>query len=237
MRPQLLMLPGMLCDHAVWDGLAAELSEVVDCSVVDYGCQDSLTGMARVACEMIKGPVAILGHSMGGRVALQVQRRVPSLVTHMGLFNTSASGHESAQSEERERASRRAQLNLARQEGLLGFARSWSNDVFAPQSRQDRGLIASFEAMVARQTMEIFEAHVAAGLGRPDMRSWLSGIACPTLVIGGELEKARPPETHMAIANAIPDATCEIIPGSAHMTIMEQPNVVARFLRTLMSLS
>jgi pimeloyl-ACP methyl ester carboxylesterase len=237
MRRQLLFLPGMLCDHAVWNELIKELGEAAECKVVDYGHENSLSGMAHRACELVSGPTAVVGHSMGGRVALQVQRLIPDRVTHLGLLNTSASGHESLQDKERERGVREKQLHLARREGLLSFARSWSREVFAPTSLENRILIESFEAMVAGQTIETFEAQVSAGLNRPDMRSWLNAIQSPTLVIGGALEKARPPTSHIAIADAISGGICSIVPGSAHMTNMEQPIAVARLLRVFLGLS
>ena len=57
--------------------------------VVDYGMADSLPAMA--ACVLAAAPpgrVAIAGHSMGGRVALEVLRQAPERISHVALLDT-----------------------------------------------------------------------------------------------------------------------------------------------------
>lgn len=231
MRVRLILLPGMLCDGTVWEGVIAALSDIADCHVIPCGRQRSIAEMAAAVAKQIDGPVGLMGHSLGGRVAFEVQRLRPDMVTRLGILNASASGHRSVQDLEQEVAVRAGQLSVIRRDGMLAFARGWAQSIFGGTALADRELMAAFDAMISRQSDAHFEAQAIAGLTRRDMMEWLKDIECPVLVIGGEHESSRPPETHKAIAAAIPNARCEIVEDAAHMTIMEKPAAVAMLIR------
>ncbi|MGA8010313.1 MAG: alpha/beta hydrolase, partial [Thiomonas sp.] len=75
-RPVLMLLPGLLCDAAVWESQGVDLHGIADCRVPDYGLRDSIDSMAEHVLEVAPpGPFALAGHSMGGRVALAVIAR------------------------------------------------------------------------------------------------------------------------------------------------------------------
>jgi pimeloyl-ACP methyl ester carboxylesterase len=54
----------------------------------------------------------------------------------------------------------------------------------------------------------------------------LPTIACPTLVMTGELDAWSPPAQHEAIASAIPNSRLVIVPGAGHMLLREAPEEV-----------
>ena len=89
-RPTLLMLPGLVCDRAVWEPQIDALSDRVECVVPHYGELDSLAAMARHALETAPpGPLAVAGHSMGGRVAFEMLRLAPRRIERLALLDTS----------------------------------------------------------------------------------------------------------------------------------------------------
>ena len=57
----LALLPGLLCDEALWRHQAEGLSDVADCRVADLTRQDSMADMARAVLEgcgaCLEGPV------------------------------------------------------------------------------------------------------------------------------------------------------------------------------------
>jgi 3-oxoadipate enol-lactonase len=65
-----------------------------------------------------------------------------------------------------------------------------------------------------------------------DLRSALARIGCPTLVVGAELDATFPPHHSRALADAVPGARLEIVAGSGHALVAEQP---ARLLDLLWS--
>ena len=85
-KPFLLLLPGLLCDATVWQDQIRSLQTRCDCHVPDYGSRDSLSAMAQHALAAVPpGPFSVAGHSMGGRVALEVLRLAPQRVGRHSL--------------------------------------------------------------------------------------------------------------------------------------------------------
>ncbi len=60
--------------------------------------------------------------------------------------------------------------------------------------------------------------HLKAGW---DMRRELAGIACPTLVLAGELDPIAPAASTRELAAAIPEARYREVPGAAHSVLAE----------------
>lgn len=84
----LLLVPGLMCDAAVWTPLLPPLAAYADCHIVDHGMADSLGTMADQLLASAPPTFAMAGHSMGGRVALEVMRRAPERVTRLALLDT-----------------------------------------------------------------------------------------------------------------------------------------------------
>lgn len=85
----LILLPGLMSDAEVWAEQASALSGLTDCEVPDYGLCDSLAGMAQqVLAGTSAATFALAGHSMGGRVALEVLRQAPERVQRLALLDT-----------------------------------------------------------------------------------------------------------------------------------------------------
>ena len=83
-NPSLLLLPGLMCDATFWQPLV----DAVPSQVVDYGDANSITAMAEAALAVAPSHFALAGHSMGGRVALEVLRLAPERVQKIILMDT-----------------------------------------------------------------------------------------------------------------------------------------------------
>jgi len=71
-------------------------------------------------------------------------------------------------------------------------------------------------------------AGLLAALENLDLRRYLGGIACPTLVLAAGLDRVMPPERSRALAAAIPGASLEVVEGSGHALVVEQPEEFVR---------
>jgi 3-oxoadipate enol-lactonase len=69
--------------------------------------------------------------------------------------------------------------------------------------------------------------------GSESLLPTLAGI--PTLVVVGEADSLTPPDQARALAQAIPGARLEIIPGAGHLPPVEQPEATTRSLREFLS--
>ena len=82
----LLFLPGLACDARIY---GPQLAAFPDSRAIDgYGLADTLESMARVALDQAPDTFDLFGHSMGGRVALEVFRIAPERVRRLALVST-----------------------------------------------------------------------------------------------------------------------------------------------------
>src|SRR5258708_38558072 len=87
-RVRMVLLCGLLCDDDVWRDVAEGLRDRADIRIISFADFESIQTMAAHVLKLIPGRFALAGHSMGGRVALEVVRRDPDRVTALALLNT-----------------------------------------------------------------------------------------------------------------------------------------------------
>ena len=223
------MLPGLLCDDAVWHEQRAALSEV-ECIVPSYGALASIGAMARGALAAVAAPrFALAGHSMGGRVALEIARVAPQRVERLALLDTGIDPVAPGSAGETERAGRHALLKRARDEGMRAMGRQWARGMVHP-SRVDSPLFERILDMIERSTPAIFEAQIEALLRRPDAAGVFAALACPVLLACGRQDGWSPLARHEQMRALRPASDLVVIEDSGHMTTMERPAAVTQAL-------
>ena len=219
----LLFLPGLICDARVF---AAQLAAFPGSRAVDgYGMADSLADMARKALAFADREGAerfdLFGHSMGGRVALELFRLAPQRVRRLALSNTGV--HSLGASEPEKRHALRA---IGHERGYEALVDTWLPPMVAEANRARPELYGPMRQMSLDAGQAVFDAQIAALLGRAEQESLLPQITCPTLVMTGELDTWSPPARHEGIAAAIPDTNLVIVTGAGHMLPLEAPEAV-----------
>jgi len=231
MSETLVFIPGLMCDHAVWEPLLPWLDGTLPWVTADHGNADNLVTMAQQVLERTAGPLALAGHSMGGRVALEVLRLAPERVSRVALLDTGYLPRATGAAGEAEVAKRHALLCTAQTEGVRAMAAQWVQGMVHPDRLADADFIERIVAMFARQTAGIFGHQIRALLARPDASDVLASIRVPARVICGEQDLWSPPDQHRAMVALMPTGTpLDLIAHSGHMSPMEQPEAVARML-------
>lgn len=226
-RPLLLLLPGLMCDEAVWADQARALSAQADVQVVTYGLIDSLPEMARHALSVARSErLAVAGHSMGGRVALEVCRLAPGRVQGLALLDTGSAPLTAGDHGDSERAGRLALLSQAQTDGMRAMARVWARGMVHPD-RLDTPLFGQLLDMIERSSPAQYAAQIHALLNRPDARPLLAQITCPTMLLCGREDGWSPVARHEEMQAAIRGATLDVIEQCGHMATMEQPQAVS----------
>lgn len=64
-----------------------------------------------------------------------------------------------------------------------------------------------------------------------DVRDRLDEVAAPTLAVCGERDELTPPACHEYLADNVPDGELAVIPGAAHLAMVERPAAFGRIVR------
>ena len=221
-----LLLPGVLCDEAVWTDVSSRLT-AMRCEVPDYGQADSIGAMAEIVLQQAPSCFVLAGHSMGGRVALEVYRQAPERVTHLILMDTGYQSRAAGERGKSEENARLALLALARKDGMRAMGQTWLQGMVHPDRLDDEALIESILKMIERKSPDTFQAQIQALLTRPDATEQLSKVSCPTLLVCGRQDAWSPLSRHEEMAQLMPGSTLSIIEEAGHMSTMERPAEVA----------
>src|SRR3984885_7237074 len=87
MKQSVALLSGLLCDETLWSDIPQRLSGVAETQVVSFRGFSSIPAMAQHVLDIAPEHFAVAGHSMGGRVALEIMRAASSRITGLALLN------------------------------------------------------------------------------------------------------------------------------------------------------
>jgi pimeloyl-ACP methyl ester carboxylesterase len=225
-RPALLLLPGLLCDAALWEHQATHLAEIADVAVADLSGAESIDELAEAVLDDAPDRFALAGLSMGGYVALAILRRAPERVDRLALLNTSARADTREQSRRR-----RGLIALARRGRFKGVTPRLLPTLVHPDRLEDAPLVEAVTAMAERVGTDAFVRQERAILARPDSRHRLAEIDCPTLVVVGRQDELTPPELGEEMAGLLPRARLAVVEDCGHLSTMERPQAVTALLR------
>lgn len=226
----LVLVPGLMCDDAAWQPLYAHWPQDLRYQVIDPGARDSLVDMARHVLEQAPERFALAGHSMGGRVALEVMRLAPARVERLALMDTGHLPVPPGAAGEQEIAKRLALLKVAREQGVRAMATQWVQGMVHPARLTDRALIESILQMFERRSADTFAAQLQALIQRPDASDVLRGLRVPTLVACGREDSWSTVPHHEAMQRLAPDSTLRVVDEAGHMVMMERPEATAALL-------
>jgi pimeloyl-ACP methyl ester carboxylesterase len=185
--------------------------------------------------EVAEGPVDLLGHSMGGMIALRVARARPARVASLVLMDTSASPLAHVQRDLLETASRLAREAGTRALAAVLRARAGDDPERSPHDRRverEWGEAAFWQWRTARVEATdpvAYEVLGAQMLDAPSLEARLPEIAAPTLVLVGADDTAFLAPSRL-LADRLPHARYVEVPDAAHQPQHENPPAWRRAL-------
>ena len=216
-----------MCNEDVWTPILDVLSQTHQCTVIDHGRADSLGAMARNVLRQAPESFALAGHSMGGRVALEVYRQAPNRVSRIALMNTGYKARSAGELGQKETQTRYELLKIAMEQGVQAMAAKWVLGMIAPSRLSDTAFVDQIVSMFAKKSVDVFKHQIAALLNRPDASDVLRQLAIPTLILCTEFDLWSPVSQHQEMAELMTGKPIWAeIKGIGHMCTMEDPNAV-----------
>ena len=233
-RP-VVLLHGMPLDGTVWDNIAGELRNNYSLIIPDIpgsGRSERLEDNARIEnyAEVVKaildnehtGETCIIGHSLGGYIALAFAEKYPELLSGLGLFHSSAF----ADNEERIQVRLKA-IEFIKTNGAYAFLKALIPNLFADkQHPYIEKLIEKCKDFDAEALIQYYEAMIA----RPDRTEVLKTTTRPVLFIIGEKDTAVPMQASLLQCHLPAISYVHILEKDAHMGMIESAKECAAFI-------
>lgn len=225
-RIPLVLVPGLLCDAALWGHQAKHLADIADISVGETTQDETIPAMARRVLEHALPSFALAGLSMGGYVCLEIMRQAPGRVRRLALLDTAAIADDAAR-----RKQRQDLITLAETGKFKGVTPRLLPLLIHPERLEDDPLTEAVMAMAGRVGKAAFLRQQRAILSRVDSRPGLRAIGVPTLVLCGRQDALTPLARHAEMASAIHGARLGVIEDCGHLSSMERPEAATALMR------
>jgi 3-oxoadipate enol-lactonase len=233
--PPLLLLHGAEATHAMFDAMVPHLARHF--TVIAYDQRDcgdtrnpetatTLVQLADDAHALLKAlgfeRAHVYGTSFGGRVAQVLALRHAACVQRLVLSSTWPLPHALAQlNPQGLRAI--AELRGRLPETAEPLARYFFAPEFLEAQPQWKTFFASVKPASPRSLRRFEAVNDSPALDAAD-------ITLPTLLIAGELDQVVPPRVTLRMASQLPDAESVLLPGVAHASTIQAPELVARHI-------
>lgn len=221
----LLLLPGLLNDAALWAAQVQALEGEVRCHVGDLTTADTIEAVAASVLAAAPPTFALAGFSLGGYVAQQILRTAPERVQRLALLDTSVRADTPERSAQREAFARSARMPGT----FHGFGEKLMHSYVAPSRLQDHDLLDRVRAMTSRLGAEVFvrQSRLRRIDGHGVLRAWQG----PLLLLWGAQDAITPPALHHEMAALAPQARLVELPDCGHLSPLEKPEAVTEALR------
>ena len=224
MAPTVTFVPGFMQRGEAWQPVAGVLAERYRVKCLDFATWTFEERLDEIAAATRQGD-ALVGYSMGGRLALHAALAAPDKLAALVLIGVSAGVEDR---EER----RRSDESLAawmEQRSIEEVVERWElSPVFATQSeelreRQRRGRLSHDPRLLAQLLR-------TAGQGTMEpVWDRLHTLRCPVLLVAGDHDEGYASAARR-MARCMPNATVRLVPNTGHAPQLERPDLVADLL-------
>ncbi|MCF2530105.1 alpha/beta fold hydrolase [Yinghuangia soli] len=200
-----------------------------------------------------RGPMVLVGHSMGGMTIMALADQHPELfgrrIVGVALLNTSAGkwatvtlGIPAAGARLLHRVAPGVMRTLGRRAALVEAGRRAARDLvyvfterYAFDSDVDPTVVRFTDRMISATPIDVIAEFFPAFETHDKLAALPVLGRVPTLVVGGAGDLMTPASHSEAIHDALPDSELVVVPESGHLTPLEHPEVVNAALRGLLA--
>ncbi len=171
--------------------------------------------------------LCVIGHSMGGYIAMAFAEKYQSLLSGLGLFHSIAFADDQPKKETRLKA-----IHFVKANGAHAFLKTTILTLFAEEFQKNNSqLIEVIIDKASKFTDEAVIQYYTAMMNRKERSEVLKHIKIPVLFIIGEKDKAIPLEQSLKQTHLPEHSIVHILPDAAHMGMLESPDECTTFIR------
>jgi pimeloyl-ACP methyl ester carboxylesterase len=233
----IILLHGFPMNQTVWDDFVPLLSDTHKVITVDlpgFGKSPSLPlpfTIEQVADSVLSWMSAekffggtLIGHSLGGYVALAMAEKAPAVISGLGLFHSTAYADSADKKESRLKV-----IDFIEKNGVLAFTSNFIPPLFADQNHK---AISKVREIAIQSSKNAVLGYTLAMRNRPDRTAVLQKLKIPVLFLAGEADAGIPVESIIKQADQCELPLVHILKQVAHMGMFEDPQASAAMIRS-----
>ncbi|GAB3929333.1 alpha/beta fold hydrolase [Larkinella terrae] len=237
-KPAIVLIHGHGVDASIWDAVYEGLAS--DHSVVkpDLSAQTSHETMEAYAEDLYSllqaaqiQSCVLIGHSMGGYIALALADQHPKLVSGLVLLNSTAFADDEAKKQSRQKA-----VESLQEQGSGPFIEQTVPKMFGEDFHQNHPAeVAQYVDRFSNLPANALSAGMKAMASRPDRVQVLKNASFPVLIIAGKQDQLVPYAKSQELIAAVPNAQTVVLEKSGHLGVIEQPDDVRKAVQNFIS--
>ena len=220
------MVPGMMCDERIFSPQIEELSKNLEVTVADISSFPTVRELASDLLKKAPKSFSLLGHSMGGIVAMEIYSQEPNRIEKLILMDT----NPKAELDE-VKLKREPQIKDVREGKLLEVMRDEMKPNYLAESENKSSVLDVCMDMGLSLGPDVFINQSRALQKRADQLNTIQSINIPVLIMCGSEDKLCTVERHEMMHNMISDSDLKIINNAGHMPTLEQPGETTEVLK------
>jgi pimeloyl-ACP methyl ester carboxylesterase len=237
--PAVVLIHGFAENNQIWEQQQAYLSEqfyVISPDLPGSGKTPltenlSIESMADYVYTVLQTDgiehAVIIGHSMGGYVALALAEKYPAMVKGLGLFHSTA-----APDSEEKKEGRLKSINIIEQYGAEAFIKQALPNMFSPvYKKQHPEQVEAYVSLGLQCPQESLIAYYRAMINRPDRTALLSSLEVPVLFVIGKDDTAIPLKGVLSQVSMPHTSSIHIFGDTGHMGMWEVPEASRQLLQ------
>lgn len=230
MTDPILFIPGILSDARIFLPQIVHLGARHAVQIALPSMGETVEQMSEAILATAPAKFALVGHGLGGDVALDILRRDMDRVTRVALISTDPLAEPPATA-----AAREARIVAAKSGRLKeAITQEFPADSFAPSPWQAE-IMALMQDMGLTLGEGVFMRQSRAAQRRPDQQKTLRRAMLPALVIAGALDPITPVRRQDFASALFPYGKLVVVPDAGHLPMLEQPEAVTAALEEFLN--
>jgi len=225
----IVIIPGLLSDARVFLPQIVHLGARHPLHIALPTAGDSVEQMSEAILATAPPSFVLVGHGLGGDVALDILRRENGRASRAVLISTDPLAEPPATAAARE--ARMVAAKAGRLKEVVG--QEYPDTAFAA-SEWRAEIVALLRDMALSLGEGVFLRQSRALQRRPDQQKTLRKVKLPVLCIAGAEDTLVPVRRQEFTSQLAPYGRLEVIAGAGHMPMLEQPEAVTQAIETFL---
>lgn len=232
----LLLLHGFPMTSAIWEKFAGQLADEFQVLYPDlpgfgrspvlkseFSIEEVATAMLDALAPYRKEKLVVIGHSMGGYVALAMVAQQPEWFAGLGLFHSTAYADTPERKESRSKV-----IEFVERNGAEAFTSNFITPLFADPEHTE---ITYVRAITMQSDAATVIGYTRAMRDRPDHTDVIRRFGGPVLFLAGGKDQGIPSNTIREQALSAKEPFTHILPDQAHMGMIEDLASTSKIVR------